>query len=85
MTASTFQVCSRKTCWTMRLPALHATGASVVEVGIRLQKALENLSKFDFEPVAQAAGQHSKWALARNELAMSLPQDIEAVREAARF
>jgi len=60
-------------------------GASVVEVGIRLQKALENLSKFDFEPVAQAAGQHSKWALARNELAMSLPQDIEAVREAARF
>lgn len=60
-------------------------GASVVEVGIRLQKALESLSTFDFEPVAQAAVRHSKWSPARNELAMSLPQDIEAVREAAKF
>ena len=60
-------------------------GASVVEVGIRLQKALESIAKFDFEPVAQAAVRHSKLALARNELAMALPQDIQAVREAARF
>ena len=50
-------------------------GASVVEVGIRLQKALESLSKFDFEPVAQAAG--------RSSPARSSHSNVRAVAESA--
>ncbi|WP_334118679.1 DUF2254 domain-containing protein [Limnobacter sp.] len=60
-------------------------GAGTVEVGIRLQKAFECLCALDYKPISEAAAFHSRLALARNELAMALPQDIEAVRSAARF
>ncbi|WP_421831480.1 DUF2254 domain-containing protein [Limnobacter sp.] len=60
-------------------------GAGAVEVAIRLQKAFESLSALKYQPVSEAAINHSRLALARNELAMTLPQDIEAVRSAARF
>lgn len=60
-------------------------GAGTVEVGIRLQKAFECLCALDCQPISEAAALHSRLALARNELAMTLPEDIEAVRSAAKF
>ena len=60
-------------------------GAGAVEVAIRLQKAFDSLSALKYQPVSEAAINHSRLALARNELAMTLQQDIEAVRSAARF
>ena len=60
-------------------------GAGTVEVAIRLQKAFESLCALEFKPISKSAAIHSQLALARNELAMTLPQDIEAVRSAAKF
>lgn len=60
-------------------------GAGAIEVAVRLQKAFESLCALDFSPVVNAARAHSQLALARSELAMTLPQDIEAVRGAASF
>jgi uncharacterized membrane protein len=60
-------------------------GAGAVEVAIRLQKAFDSLSALKYQPVSEAAINHSRLALARNELTMTLQQDIEAVRSAARF
>ncbi|MCR2745609.1 DUF2254 domain-containing protein [Limnobacter parvus] len=60
-------------------------GAGAIEVAVRLQKAFESLSAIGFKPLAKAARVHSQLALARSELAMALPQDIDAVRSAAKF
>lgn len=60
-------------------------GAGVVEVAIRLQKAFESLFALEYQAISEAAINHSRLALARNELAMTLPQDIEEVRNVARF
>ena len=59
--------------------------AGMVEVSIRLQKAFQAMAAFGSAPVRAACLEHSRRALARNELAMNLPHDIEAVRGAARF
>ena len=59
--------------------------AGMVEVSIRLQKAFQAMAAFGSAPVRAACLAHSRRALARNELAMNLPHDIEAVRSAARF
>ncbi len=60
-------------------------GAGVVEVSIRLQKAFCALAETDDNALVAAARKHSKMALARSERAMSLPEDINAVRRAAAF
>mgnify|MGYP006186518433 FL=1 len=60
-------------------------GASMVEVSIRLQKAFQAMACFGDDRIRAASIEHSRRALARNELAMTLQQDIEAVRSAARF
>lgn len=60
-------------------------GAGAIEVAIRLQKAFESLCALEYKPVARAAAVHSRLALARSELTMTLSQDIEAVRSAAKF
>lgn len=59
--------------------------AGLVEVSIRLQKAFQAMATFGSDQVRAACQAHSSRALARNELAMNLPHDIEAVRSAARF
>ena len=59
--------------------------AGLVEVSIRLQKAFQAMATFGSDQVRAACQAHSRRALARNELAMNLPHDIEAVRSAARF
>ncbi|MGM0952203.1 MAG: DUF2254 domain-containing protein [Pseudomonadota bacterium] len=65
--------------------AIARDGAGMVEVSIRLQKALGALAEADDKAMITAAKKHSRVALARAERAMSLPDDIDAVRKAAAF
>ncbi|PXX90790.1 DUF2254 domain-containing protein [Marinobacter vulgaris] len=65
--------------------AIARDGAGMVEVSIRLQKALWALAETDDDAMVAAARKHSRMALARSERAMSLPDDIDAVRRVAAF
>lgn len=65
--------------------AIARDGAGMVEVSIRLQKAFSALAETDDSAMVAAARKHSRMALARSERAMSLPEDIDAVRRAAGF
>ncbi|WP_225316571.1 MULTISPECIES: DUF2254 domain-containing protein [Marinobacter] len=65
--------------------AMARDGAGMVEVSIRLQKAFFALAETGDHAMAAAAKKHSRMALARAECAMSLEDDIEAVRRAAAF
>jgi len=58
-------------------------GAADVVVAVRLQKMLHKLRR-DEGPLATAAGRQSKEALARARLALTLPEDIVRVEQAAR-
>jgi uncharacterized membrane protein len=55
-------------------------GAPLVEVGIRLQKALEALGRQRSAGYRAAARRHSELALRRAELALQLEEDKEALR-----
>lgn len=55
-------------------------GAGIIEVSLRLQKALRILSLFG-EPYASAAARHSRLALERSEQAMTLQDDLRRVRQ----
>lgn len=57
-------------------------GAGLVEVCIRLQKALAALAVAGDADLRAAALRHARTALARAELALQLPEDLEAVRGA---
>jgi len=63
--------------------AIARDGAGVVEVSIRLQKALRTLKALGEPEVRDAAERHGKLALKRAQIAMSLEEDLEAVRNAA--
>ncbi len=63
--------------------AIARDGAVIVEVAIRLQKALRALAALDDDPMTRAATRHSRIALARSERAMDQPDDREAVRSVA--
>ena len=65
--------------------AIARDGAGAVEVATRLQKALYALTETDDSAMAAVAKKHSRMALARSEHAMSLQEDIDAVRRAAMF
>lgn len=65
--------------------AIARDGAAMVEVSIRLQKALCALAGSDNQAMVKAALTHSRRALSRSESVMSLQEDIEAVRGAAEF
>ncbi|WP_255349315.1 MULTISPECIES: DUF2254 family protein [unclassified Thioalkalivibrio] len=65
--------------------ALARDGAGFVEVAIRLQKAFCALAETDDQAMIAVARRHPRMALARSEHAMSLQDDIEAVRRAAAF
>lgn len=58
--------------------------AGIVEVQIRLQKAFAALARSGDARFAVEAARHSAIALTRAEKAMSLADDIERVRQAAR-
>ncbi|GHE20812.1 DUF2254 domain-containing protein [Halomonas urumqiensis] len=63
--------------------AIARDGAGIVEVSTRLQKALSTLAETEDKAMGAAAKRHSRMALARSEHAMSLQDDIDAVRLAA--
>jgi len=65
--------------------AIARDGADMVEVSLRLQKALNALAASDDQAMAAAAKNHSRRALARSEHAMPLQDDIDAVRRTAAF
>lgn len=65
--------------------AIARDGAGIIEVSVRLQKALAALADCHHAALAAAAKVHSRRALVRSELAMSHQDDIAAVRDAARF
>ncbi len=58
-------------------------GAALVEVCLRLQKALGILARFDQPRFRDNAVRHSKQALARAELALTLESDRQRVRNVA--
>ncbi|WP_294643665.1 DUF2254 domain-containing protein [uncultured Aureimonas sp.] len=63
--------------------AVARDGAGIIEVGVRLQKALRTLSRLDHPDYAPAARHHARQALARAEVAMTLEADKKALREIA--
>ncbi|NLG77817.1 MAG: DUF2254 domain-containing protein, partial [Xanthomonadaceae bacterium] len=58
-------------------------GASIVEVQIRLHKALQTLAKIGDEDFAANAARLAKRALARSENALELDEERDAVRKIA--
>ncbi len=58
-------------------------GAGMVEVGLRLQKALASLAKLDDPEIRRAAQRLSRIAQARSEAALKLPYEISAIAGAA--
>jgi len=59
-------------------------GAAIVEVHVRLQKAFAALAAFRDPRFRLEAARHSRMALTRAEGALTLAEDVEAVRNAAR-
>lgn len=64
--------------------AIARDGAGAVEVGIRLQKALQSLAAVGDGAMRLAAIRHSRHALSRSENALTLPHDVEVIRSLAR-
>ena len=58
-------------------------GASMVEIGLRLQKAFRTLARLGDKRYAASAKHHSKLALERAEAALVLDEDKQRLREAA--
>lgn len=65
--------------------AIARDGASMVEVVVRLLKALESLAAIDNHPLRDNALRHARLALIRAEISLKAPDDLRTVREAARF
>lgn len=65
--------------------AIARDGAGILEVMIRLQKALESLSSVGNLAMRNAAMAHARLALARAEKKLDQPEDLALVRDAARF
>ena len=63
--------------------AISRDGASALEVAIRLQKAFHSLVSLEHKQMRQAAIAHARLALRYAELALKLPEEIEAVRRIA--
>ncbi|MBD1574971.1 MULTISPECIES: DUF2254 domain-containing protein [Vibrio] len=60
-------------------------GAGCLEVVIHLQKALSALHLLGDEPMKNAAKTHAEMSLKRSEDALTLPEDLQAVRNASMF
>ncbi len=65
--------------------AIARDGAGVIEVAGRLQKVLQGLASAGDAEMRHVAIQHSRWALARAEKALEMPQDLEQIRKLAAF
>ncbi|MDO9321773.1 MAG: DUF2254 domain-containing protein [Pseudomonas sp.] len=65
--------------------AIARDGAGTVEVAVRLQKALHALASLDDPAMREAAEYHGQLALKRAQAALAMPEDLTAVRDAAKF
>lgn len=65
--------------------AIARDGAGLVEVSVRLQKALHSLASIDNMDIRNAAGHHGQLALKRARLTMNMEEDIAVVQAAAKF
>ena len=65
--------------------AIARDGAGLVEVSVRLQKALHSLASIDNMEMRNAAGQHAQLALKRARLALDMEEDFSIVEAAAKF
>ena len=63
--------------------AIGRDGAGCVEVVIRLQKAFAALALLGDDGLRQAAARHARLSLARAELALKLPEEIDEIRRLA--
>lgn len=63
--------------------AIGRDGAGIVEVAMRLQKALHSLKSTDNQEVREAAEYHQQVALKRSQLAMKIEEDFAVVKQAA--
>jgi uncharacterized membrane protein len=57
----------------------------MVEVAVRLQKALNSLASIGNADMRDAARYHGQLALKRAEIAMEVAEDLAMVRQAATF
>jgi len=64
--------------------AIARDGAGVVEVAVRLQKALNSLASLGNEDITRSANQHAQLALARARKALDMKEDLAAVEKAAQ-
>lgn len=60
-------------------------GAGMVEVAVRLQKALDALASIGDAEMRDAAEYHGRLALKRAQIALDVAEDLTAVRDAAKF
>lgn len=65
--------------------AIARDGAALVEVAIRLQQVLRSLGTLPDEALAAAAIEHARFARDHAERALKQPQELEALRHAARW
>lgn len=65
--------------------AIARDGAGVLEVSVRLHKALHSLSQIGDDAMREAAEHHSRMALKRAEKVCTLPEDFTAMQAAAKF
>lgn len=65
--------------------AIARGGAGSVEVVLRLVKVFQTLASMGDAEMREAALHHLRLAVARAEIALTLPEDLERVRDAAKF
>lgn len=65
--------------------AIARDGAGMVEVSVRLQKALRSLASFGNAQMRDAAEYHGRLALKRARVALDMTEDLTAVLNAAKF
>lgn len=65
--------------------AIARDGAGMVEVSVRLQKALQSLASIDNAELRDAAIHHARLALKRSRIALDLEEDLAVVADAAKF
>lgn len=65
--------------------AIARDGAGMVEVSVRLEKALQSIASFGDEKMREASKYHGRLALRRAEIALSMAEELTIVRDAARF
>ena len=64
--------------------AIARDGAGMVEVCVRLQKALRSLASVGDDAMRVAAMRHAQHALARSEEMLTLPHDVDVIRVLAQ-